>query len=184
LFLEEICPIILPKKESPILNPFDGTDKVPTPVPTILVSVVVFVTVEPLLVCENNPYTKGYGKDGEVPLVPAVPAAPAVPLDADVPAVPAIPLVPFIPDVPFAPEVPDVPTTPLVPDVPDKPAAPLVPEVPVPPPPPALYATPFIASNCLEICHKRFSSVPHPICLLGIAMIEKINAQRYVTFYY
>jgi hypothetical protein len=25
-------------------------------------------------------------------------------------------------------------------------------------------------SNCLEICHNRFSSVPQPICLDGIAM--------------
>jgi hypothetical protein len=147
----------------------------------------VFVTVAPSLVCENNPYTKGYGKDGEVPLVPAVPAIPAVPLTPELPDSPLVPdeplspEVPLIPLVPDSPEVPDVPTTPLVPDVPDKPVTPLVPDVPDPPPP-ALYATPFIASNCLEICHKRFSSVPHPICLLGIAMIAKINVQRYVTF--
>jgi hypothetical protein len=47
---------------------------------------------------------------------------------------------------------------------------------------PAAYATPVRYSNCLDICHKRFSSVPHPICLLGIAMIVKINVQRYATF--
>ena len=127
LFLEEMCPTILPKKESPILNPFDGTDKVPTPVPTRLLSVVVFVTVALLLVCENNPYTKGYGKDGEVPLVPAVPATPAVPELAEVPDEP------LVPEAPEVPADPDVPATPEVPDSPLVPAEPEVPAVPFPP---------------------------------------------------
>jgi uncharacterized membrane protein len=34
-----------------------------------------------------------------------------------------------------------------------------------------LYKTLVRVSNCLDICHKRFSSVPQPICLDGIAII-------------
>jgi type III secretory pathway component EscR len=34
-----------------------------------------------------------------------------------------------------------------------------------------LYTTLVKLSNCLEICHNRFSSVPQPICLDGIAML-------------
>jgi hypothetical protein len=76
---------------------------------------------------------------------------------------PEVPLVPLVPDVPL---VPVVPLDPLVPLEPELPLVPLLPEVPL-----RLPDTCVSLSNWLEICHKRFSSVPHPICLFGTDII-------------
>ena len=81
-------------------------------------------------------------------------------------------LSPDKPDVPATPELPEDPLNPAVPADPEVPDPPLVPEEPlVPDPPPLLYVMPDKYSNCLEICHNRFSSVPQPICLDGIAIV-------------
>jgi thrombospondin-related uncharacterized protein len=70
------------------------------------------------------------------------------------------------------PEDPELPLKPAVPADPEVPDPPLVPEEPLLPVPPVIVdATPVRPSNCLEICHNRFSSVPQPICLDGIAIV-------------
>jgi hypothetical protein len=81
-------------------------------------------------------------------------------------------LSPDNPEVPVKPELPEDPLNPAVPADPDVPDPPLVPEEPLLPVPPVIVdATPVRLSNCLEICHNRFSSVPQPICLDGIAIL-------------
>jgi hypothetical protein len=81
-------------------------------------------------------------------------------------------LSPDKPEVPVCPEDPELPLKPAVPADPEVPDPPLVPEEPLLPVPPVIVdATPVRLSNCLEICHNRFSSVPQPICLDGIAIV-------------